>query len=478
MNTSPLKRWRPGRQRTVSVSDLSFLVALAVIVLVCMLGGGSSRPDVMSLLYLRPIVVIGITVMIIARGHEVVWSAIRVPLALLGAIALIMTLQLVPLPPSIWAMLPGHGDVAAHLARVGMADTWRPLSMMPELTVNSLVALLPPLAILIGVAGSRRAERTAMVYVIVAIAIVSAVLGIVQLVTGQGYFYQNADSTLPIGLFTNRNHQAALLTISLPALRLLSLVPRKTLSGHLFQQGVCGALGMFFLLVILLTGSRSGIMLAVLGMGIAAFMVPRSQSRLSPGGRGRRPPYRWYRKAVLPLVIVLVPLSIIGLAYVSGRAVSINRFQQVDAVLADQRIAFAPLTWQLARNFFPLGAGFGAFDRVYRLHEPDWALHQTFFNHAHNDLIEAIITGGLPFMIVIGLFIFWMARALYSIIRFSAEVTAKNEAMFLSIVFVSLLIASLFDYHLRTPLLAVVLAYASAAAAMLKNANTLLRRAG
>jgi O-antigen ligase len=441
--------------------DILFYAALAAVLAVCALGGGSSRADVWSLLYLRPVVIGAIVTMLVVRAGQFEWAAIRIPLVLLAAMAIVITLQLVPLPPALWAALPGHDTLAEHLALLGMADVWRPLSLVPELTLNSLLALLPPLAILIGLAGTRPYEREAMIYVVAGVGVASAMLGVVQLVSGHGYFYRYSDDALPIGFFTNRNHQAAMLAICLPALRILSLQPRKTPSSYLFQLGVCSATGLFLLLMILLTGSRSGIVMALLALVTAALI--RQPSRGSGVfARAAKPHSRSRRsRTMLRALIVLAPLSFIALAYLSGRAASVNRLLNFDTVLGDQRVTYAPITWKIAREFFPLGSGAGTFDRVYRLNEPDWALHQNYFNHAHNDLVEIIITGGLPFLLILAAFAIWFLVSAYQAYRDDGQrQSPPGETLFSIGAITIFLAASLTDYHIRTPLIAIAFAFA------------------
>lgn len=441
-----------------------FVFTLLTAIIVSVLGGGSSRSDVLSLLIVRPVLVLAIAIMIIMRKSSFDWLGIRTPLLLLVAMAIVMVLQLIPLPPVLWEALPGHGKVSALLSTAGMATVWRPLSLVPELTINSMLALLPSFAILIGMAGLKPAHRAKSVYVLTAIGVLSAVLGVLQLVSRSGYLYQFSDDTLPIGFFTNRNHQAALLAICLPALRIISMKARQSVPVYLFQVGLCFATGLFLLLTILLTGSRSGMLLAVIALGAIAFMG--QPKRVHGRGSDGRPKRKWrsaYRRARLPVFAVLSVMIIVAIAYLSGRAASINRLLNVNTILTDQRISFAPITWGIMRDFFPLGSGLGTFDKVYRFYEPSWALHQSYFNHAHNDLVESILTGGLPFLAIIVLFIVWICWVLLFMRKYRIYKTQDSNLLLLSLAAIMILLtSSLSDYPLRTPLMGMVMAYACA----------------
>src|SRR5688572_22475659 len=111
------------------------------------LGGGASRGDVLSLLYLRPAAILAIAALLILPIDRD-WRTYRSLLLMLGAFAALLVLQLVPLPPALWAQLPGRGAFEAAATAAGQPQPWRPLSLTPERTAQSLLALLFPLATL------------------------------------------------------------------------------------------------------------------------------------------------------------------------------------------------------------------------------------------------------------------------------------------------------------------------------------------
>ena len=146
---------------------------LAGFLILCALGGGAARADVLSLLYLRPASVICIVAILLVPG-PVDWRLIRVPLLLLLTTALVMLIQLIPLPPQFWLSLPGHERYAEAAAAAGIPQPWRPLSLTPALTINSLVSLLIPLAVLIGFAAVHEQHRPTLTKCFVGIALASA----------------------------------------------------------------------------------------------------------------------------------------------------------------------------------------------------------------------------------------------------------------------------------------------------------------
>ena len=120
------------------------LLILAFLAMALALAGGASRfdEDPQALVRVAAILVIGASLWSLdfkplRQGAE--------PLLGLGALGLLVLIQLIPLPPEVWASLPGHG-VYASIATEAGAVGWRPLSLTPDLTANALYALLPAAA--------------------------------------------------------------------------------------------------------------------------------------------------------------------------------------------------------------------------------------------------------------------------------------------------------------------------------------------
>lgn len=115
----------------------------------------------------------------------------------------------------------------------------------------------------------------------------------------------------------------------------------------------------------------------------------------------------------------------------------------------------------MLRDFMPIGSGFGSFDPVFRMYEPDELLHPGYFNHAHNDWLELALTGGLPALLLLAAFILWAGWRLYSSFRTPASDPALRVRSG-GLVLLVLAGASVSDYPLRTPILAALLALACA----------------
>lgn len=431
------------------LTDRIRLIAQLALLVICLAGGGSSRADVYSLLYLRPLAALLLAaILLVTTKREL--RVVRVPLILLALLAASMAIQLIPLSPEMWAALPGRSALAGAAAAAGIAPAWRPISLTPDLTINSIISLIPPLAALLATAGLTRKEHDLVLFVMIGAAVASSVLGIAQLAAGADgapYLYTVPTRGTASGVFANRNHNAAFLAIGLLCLgHWASLSPGQR-QGRLRPQmrlGVAAAIGMLLLLTIIATGSRTGSVIAVPVL-IAAILkgFPKGawQSR---GGRAAA--------AALP---VLVVCGTIALTIAAGRGAFFDRFAGFDPE-AENRLKNLPVLMEMLRTFWLVGIGYGAFDPAFRWFEPDRLLHPQYFNHAHSDWLELVLTGGAPAALVLAAFVVWTLVIASRVLRDRADRKGYG-GLGIGIVLI-LGAASVSDYPLRTPLLAVLLA--------------------
>lgn len=413
----------------------------------CLLGGGSNRATVLSLLYLRPAAIAYIAALLVI-GRPFTWSTVRMPLLLLCGVIVLALLQLVPLPPAWWAALPLRETLARSAAATGIAPVWRPMTLSPDLTVNALLAAVIPLAMLLGLASLTERQLRRLVLTLIVATFASAILGMVQFAGGANspaYLYAQHLEALPDGFFANRNHQAVFMSIGIV---LLSVWPRCLNAHRLSGRTVLlvTAIGtMLLLAVAVATGSRSGTILAV-GATLYTLATTSGAGQIA---RGRHA--RWLRIAVL-----LAPLLITVALVVFGRAVALDRLTGL-SLDTEQRFKSMPVMLDMARSLYPLGSGLGTFDPAYRMVEPDALLHLSYFNHAHNDWLEALLTGGIPMILLIASFVLWWGVRMVGAVRRSPGGSgAIARAAALAILLLGL--ASITDYPLRTPLMGTILA--------------------
>src|SRR5687767_234081 len=113
----------------------------------CLLLGGSAQ-GVWGNAVLRILAILIIAWVFIGRRDEGTPKALRHLLFLAGLALLVGTLQLIPLPVSLWTVLPGREPIANGLSLLGLPSGAMPVSLAPYETLSALLALLPPLGML------------------------------------------------------------------------------------------------------------------------------------------------------------------------------------------------------------------------------------------------------------------------------------------------------------------------------------------
>lgn len=459
------KHREPWRTRAVSIltSDRARFVSLACFLLLVALLGGGSRSDIQSLVILRPIAVLfAFWALFLLTASDA--RAVRVPLLVIVAFMALALLQLVPLPPAIWTGLPNRDLVAEASALIGMEDMARPLSLDPERTWNAFFAMFVPLAAIGLTAIQAPAYRRRIVMALAAVALLSAVLGYLQTLGGRGlHLYAITHDRYPVGLFSNRNHQSVmLLWLMLAASWLAASASPHRRSAKVTVASVVGLIVVLFPLLIL-TGSRAGLLLSVPTLALCGWLLLRSPAARSFLGRaGRRA--RIIAGAVAA-ALAAIPLSVLAVLSASQRNTALHRLFETDA--ADElRWSYLPTLLQMARDHLPFGSGFGSFENVFNIYEPADLLNSRYLNQAHNDLLQLVIEGGIPALLVLLAALAWFAGCLWQAWRSRGQ-EERLAALFFGGSIALWLAASLPDYPLRTPLAAALVAALTAQLSML-----------
>lgn len=416
--------------------------------------GGSARGDVWQLMLLRPLsaLVLGLGLTTLTAGQV---KAHRFLFAMAAAIVALPALQLVPLPPDIWSRLPGRDLVAQINLAAGLGQIWRPLTLTPYETRNALFACIVPLAVLVLGVQLEPRERFSLLLLLLTLAATSAVISLLQTLgdpQGALYLYPVTNNGAAVGLFANRNHQALLLAMMLP---MLAVVAQDR--GPL-PQLAAALLGLALLPLILITGSRSGLITAALGLFAIPLVLGWKPRRLAVTPARRRVP------RALWLGLALSGIGLLLLTIWLGRGIAWNRLLAALFATepnADLRLQILPTLFSMIAAYFPVGTGMGSFEHVYQVHEPDALLSSTLMNHAHNDFLELLLTGGAPATLLL------LTAAAAFVVRagraFSDNGTASRQTLLarLGLVLVGLAgAASASDYPLRTPALAAALSVA------------------
>ncbi|MBO9518985.1 MAG: O-antigen ligase family protein [Porphyrobacter sp.] len=440
--------------RHVRHSDKIRFPILVGLIAACFLMGGASRLDVTSLILLQPLAAVCATAFLLLPG-PIDWQPVRFPLIFLAALAGLMVAQLIPLPPAVWSNFPGQAPFVQSAALAGIEQSWRPMSLTPDLTLASLVGLVVPFAILIGFASIDARRRPLLLVALLAGSVVSAVFALGQVSGGPKspfYLYDVTNLEAGVGLFANRNHQAVLLAMTLPMLTVWATSPRQNSQRRTLVRWVAIGFALFLLPLLLVTGSRAGLLLGLLALG-SAWLLWRKSAVV---GTRRAEGIERFVPALIGGVAVLALVATVFLS----RAEAVQRLFALK-VGQDTRVEATPILLEMARDFLPLGSGFGSFDPLFRFYEPLEKLDLVYLNHAHNDLLEIVITSGVPGLFVVALFLGWFSWNALAAWRADAGSQTAQYARLASVMILLPLISSLVDYPLRTPLMMAIVAVAS-----------------
>lgn len=425
-------------------SDIALFALGALLILVFLTGGGS-RSDIASLVVLRPAAAILLGVGLWGLSRSTL-RRYRFAYGMAAAIVGLVLVQLIPLPPAVWALSPGRGLITQIDAAAGLGPVWRPISLVPSATWNALFALIPPLAALVLASQLDGQGRWRIAMLLIAIGLSSAVLAVLQLggdPSGPLYFYRVTNRA--VGLFANRNHQAIFLASLFPLLAVFASAARSSAIDARLRTAVALAIGAVLLPLLLVTGSRNGMAMMVIGFASVPFLYTM------PGGGARQD---GGRRHILRAAVALVILALVLLTVLLGRAVAIDRIVETSTADDARFRAWGPML-STAMTYFPLGGGFGAFADLFKIDEPSNLLASSMFFHAHNDWLELLITGGLPALLLVGVAAvaffrmalrWWRSRA-----DRDDDALLAGAGLWTVLIFAA---ASISDYPLRVPSLA------------------------
>lgn len=439
-------------------ADHPFWVLLLLLVAAWLLGG-SARDDVPSLLVLRPLAVLCLAIGLAGLTRDQMRS-FRWPLTVMAALLVLILIQLIPLPPAIWNSLPGRGLAHEVATAAGVPQPWRPFAMVPWRGWNAFYAMLVPAAALVLAVRCSPEQRKLLVFVVLGLGLASAVIGVVQVVSGglsQLYFYRISNVGSPAGVFANRNHHAAFLACLFPLLaygaslrgRGEGLQRRGMPTATILRTWAAVCAGIFFFFLVLTTGARAGLGLAIVAMALTAVIYqPRG------GGGLDRKRLIWIAGAVIAVSLLLL------VAVFFSRGEAVERILNIET--SDQRRfeTWAPIL-SMAGEYFPFGSGVGSFVDIYKIYEPQQLLSPNYFNHAHNDWLEWLLEGGVGAILLFTVLIVSWVWGTVRLVRRRGEGEQARLALAGAAIILLLGLASAVDYPTRVPLIGCVLALAA-----------------
>ena len=231
-------------------------------------------------------------------------------------------LHLIPLPPALWQSLAGRQDLVTVEKLVGLTNIWRPLTLAPMNGWHALLSLVAPLAVILLGIQLKREDLFRLLSLVIALSTLSGLLGLLQVVGDPNsslYFYRITNNGAAVGLFANRNHAATLLACLFPMLAVFAATARGEVDAVRMRQMIAAAIAIVLVPLILVTGSRSGLVGAVLGL-VAAAMLYHQPTDFRTVRRGKPNQFK-----AIPILGGLGVLSLALLTYFLSRAEAIER---------------------------------------------------------------------------------------------------------------------------------------------------------
>jgi O-antigen ligase len=373
-------------------------------------------------------------------GEPVAPSARQLLLLAVAAVA-VVAVQWIPLPASLWSHLGPRAEVAEGFRVLGMAPPAQPLSLAPASGLDSLLGIIPPLAIFCAMVRSRAYLPQWLAIALIAGTVAGIALGAVQVasysaVQSPWYLYEDTSNGRAVGFFANADHMATLLIVTIPFLAAI-IAAARTSSMQRYSAVVAMVAGAALLVLVglALNGSLAGYGLALPVIAASVLVILPAASR-----------WRLWIIALAALLMVgavtALETTAIGSSSVGAHATS----------SVDSRAQLLSTTSRAMGDFMPFGSGLGSFRSVYHLYEQPQQVTETYVVHAHNDYVELALELGLAGVVLILLFLAWWLAAVWRTWR-TAE--AGPFARAAAIASAAMLVHSLADFPLRTTAIAV-----------------------
>ncbi|MBE2262364.1 MAG: O-antigen ligase family protein [Burkholderiaceae bacterium] len=376
-------------------------------------------------------------------------------------------IQLTPLPPPLWDLLPGRATYSRALEVMQMNNSvqWRPVSLMPDATWLSLLAGLPVAAALLLGWVVTDAQLRLLARGVVWFAFFQSVVGLLQVGLLRELYFGALAYDRAIGTFANPNHFASYLAMAVPlAIYFLRATMVGTTqsrraaeyshrqhgrhgsgAGRQVAMGVWSAVLFFLLAGLLASLSRGGITSGLVAGTATIMLLPfKEESRRN----------RAWRVLAIAAIGAAVA-AVVGLDGLMQRMTGsghgsdgLTRWQLFQA------------TWQGVVTFWPIGSGLGSYAGVFPRFQPVGLTG--FAEYAHSDYIQLLMEGGLP-VVLLGALAAWLIVAQLNALRRHLGRHPADSFSWLQACcgfgVLAVFLHSWFDFNLRIPANAILAAF-------------------
>ncbi len=416
------------------VSAMRQLVAPFYLFLCLIIGGSAQGIWANMILELTGLAIIAWAAM--SSEEEPLVQPARQLLGIAILVLAVVAIQLIPLPSSLWPNLGGRERIADGYRILGLAVPAFPASLVPYKTLNSVLGLIPPLAVFCAIVRLKAYRGSFMAAALVAGAIAGILLGALQVASSvptesSWYLYPQTNPGYAVGFFANANHMATLLVISLPFLAAIAAAAKgASVQRYSAFIVLTAAAALVIVLGVALNGSLAayGLLLPVLA-GSALILLPQGSAMRSA------------------LIIIAALLLAAAIAFLASSSIGSSSLGSEAATSVQSRQEILAMTMRGVKDYFTLGSGLGSFREVYALYEDSTQVGNTYVVHAHNDYVEVALEMGVAGIALLILFLIWWAAALRRVWG-TAESGAFARAA--SVASAAILAHSLVDFPLRT----------------------------
>jgi len=400
--------------------------------LACLILGGSAQGIWQNTLL--QLAGLGIIAWAAATGDEPLPKSAQALMLILIAAFVVVVLQLIPLPASLWA----HGlrmRIAEGYSLLGRPVPSLPLSLTPYASLSTLLAIIPPLAVFCAILRLGAFRASWLAAALLAGAVAGITLGALQVVApgaaSPWYLYHETNRGVAVGFFANANHMADLLVCGLPFIAALAAGGRsRNIQRYSALLIILAGAALLLVVGIALNGSLAGYTLAVPAIAASILIVAPAQ-----------------RSVRVPVAIIAGLALVAAVAAMASTSIGSSRIGQEASGSVESRQEILKTTGRAIRDTMPFGSGLGSFVKVYPLYESADHVTPEYVVHAHNDYAELALELGLAGVLLIGVFLAWWTAAVRAGWRTGGGGPYARAASIASAV---ILVHSVVDFPLRT----------------------------
>lgn len=422
---------------------------LFVYIAMCVGFGGAGREGLYWHGVLQALAAIGLAGLVLSWPAHVKLGDSKTPIALLFGVAAIGLLQIVPLPSGVWQALPARELLKEGYQSLGQDLPWLPISLDIEETLSTLGYILTPLFVLaLSVRIGMRRLRSTLPWFLAILGTTTVVYGLFQVFDGRDsvlYLYDFTTAGLPVGFFSNVNHQASLLLMILPfAFFLLSELGQDWSGGDGNVALAIVIVALVFMLLVGVFGAGSVGGYAILApIGALAFLASRKSNKK---GMGRS------TQVGLLAAFGLGALLVASSPVLEG--IGVTSFSDGEG----SRYSIWNITMDAIRDHWFLGSGLGTYESVIPLYEDPNTVTATFVAKAHNDYLQVVMEGGLLGLGLLVFAVIWFGQTFFKVWGKSRGGTTASIRKFAFVALLAIMLHSIVDYPARTPAIAALVA--------------------